>query len=61
LQYPEAYELLQGTEAILARPVNPTVMTLKEWRKQSSQKDSFAARIASQPRLFVIGSEDDLH
>ena len=60
LRYPEAYEALQAAEATLARPIKPAVLSLKEWRKQSSRPDSFAARIASQPRLFVIGTDDDL-
>lgn len=60
LRYPDLFEALQATEAALARPVNPTVMTLGEWRAKRSRKDSFVARLAAQPKLFVIGSDDDL-
>jgi len=35
-------------------------MSLAEWRTKRAKKGSFAARIATQPRLFVIGSDDDL-
>jgi len=60
LRYPDLLDALQGAEAVLARPINPNVMNLAEWRRKRATKDSFAARVSSQPRLFVIGSDDDL-
>jgi predicted nucleotidyltransferase len=60
LRYPDLFEALQGAEAVLARPINPSVMSAAEWRAQRRKKDSFSARIAAQPRLFVIGSDDDI-
>lgn len=57
LTYPQAYEALQHAEEVIARTVNPTVMTLEEWRKKRTTADSFAKRVASQPKLFVIGDE----
>lgn len=60
LAYPDLFEALQKAEARLARPVNPNVMTRDEWWKKCAQKNSFAARIMAQPKLFVIGSDDDL-
>ena len=60
LTYPDVFEALQAAEAVLARPVNPTVMTSGEWRAKRARKDSFVARVAAQPKLFVIGSDDEL-
>jgi predicted nucleotidyltransferase len=60
LGYQDLFEVLQPAERVLARPVNPNVMSLAEWRSKRAKKDSFASRIAAQPRLFVIGSDDDL-
>lgn len=60
LGYQDLFEALQSTEAALERPVNPNVMSIAEWRSTRAKKDSFAARTATQPRLFVIGSNDDL-
>jgi predicted nucleotidyltransferase len=60
LEYPQVFEALQAAEAVLARPVHPTVLSQKEWRKQSRTSNSFAARISSQPRLFVLGTENDI-
>ena len=60
LGYQELFTALQSAEASLARSVNPNVMTPREWRARRQEKGSFAARIAAQPRLCVIGSDDDL-
>jgi predicted nucleotidyltransferase len=60
LDYAELFAALLGVEATLARPVNPNLMTRAEWKRRRGEPDSFAARIAAQPRLFVIGSGDDV-
>lgn len=60
LVYADLFEALQAAEAVLARQVNPTVLTSAEWRLRRAEPDSFASRIATQPRLFVLGSDDDL-
>lgn len=44
----------------LGREVNPVVMTTREFRKRA--KDSgFIARVLDQPKIWLIGDEDDLH
>ena len=60
LGYSDVYESVQKAESVLGRSVNPTVMTSKEWRAKSTRRDSFAARVAAQPKLFIFGSENDL-
>jgi predicted nucleotidyltransferase len=60
LSYPDIFDAVQSAEAVLARTVNPNVMTVGEWRAESSKKGSFSDRIAAQRRLFVLGSADDL-
>ncbi len=60
LAYADLFEALQPAEAVLARSVNPTVLTPAEWRLRRAETDSFASRIATQPRIFVIGTDDDL-
>ena len=60
LEYGEVFAALKDAEAALARPVNPNLMTRAEWRRKRAEAGSFAARIAAQPRLFVLGSDDEL-
>lgn len=60
LSYADLFQTLQKAESKLARTVNPTVLTVADWRTKRVRKDSFVSRVAAQPKLFVIGSEDDL-
>lgn len=60
VSYPTVYEALQPAESLLGRAINPTVMTLSEWREKRSKPDSFVTRISGQPRIYVLGSDDDL-
>jgi predicted nucleotidyltransferase len=60
LTYSDLFSALQNAERVLARPVNPNIMTRAEWTARRSQAGSFASRIVEQPRLFLIGSDHDL-
>lgn len=60
LDYPTLYEAVEPLERQLGRAVNPNLMTLEEWRRKRSEPRDFTARIEVRPRLFVVGSEDDL-
>jgi predicted nucleotidyltransferase len=60
LDYATLVAALAAAEESLARPVSPNLMTRAEWRRKRLDADSFAARIAAQPKLFVIGADDDL-
>src|SRR5260370_1434369 len=59
-RYLDVFEAVQEAERRLARPINPTVMSVADWRAKRGQEDSFTARVAAQPKLFVIGSDDEL-
>ena len=59
LDYADVYSALEEVEQQLARKINPNVMSLAEWRKKRAGS-GFAARIATQPRMFVVGAEDDI-
>lgn len=60
LAYADIYKALQSAEAVLHRPVNPNLMSLRDWKRKRGQDGSFVAKIARQPKIFVLGSEDDL-
>ncbi len=60
LEYAEVFSALQTVETELARTVNPNVMSLSEWRRKRSQRGGFVSRVHGQPRLFIIGSDDEL-
>lgn len=60
LEYGEVFTALKDAEETLARPVNPNLMTRAEWQRKRAEAGGFAARIAAQPKLFVLGSDDAL-
>lgn len=54
------FAVLPAVEVALARSVNPNLMSREAWRRKRAEADSVAARVAAQPKLFVIGSDEDL-
>jgi predicted nucleotidyltransferase len=60
VDYADVYEELQSAEAKLGRTVNPTVYTTANWRKKRKEGNAFVTKVAAQPRVFLIGGEDDL-
>lgn len=58
LSYAEVYAALEPAEKALGRTINPTVFTRREWSMKRAKKDSFSARISTQPQISVIGNDD---
>jgi predicted nucleotidyltransferase len=59
LAYGDIYKALQKAEDRLQRPINPNLMTSREWRRKSADDSAFAGKIARQPRLFILGEADE--
>jgi predicted nucleotidyltransferase len=59
LAYGDVYKALQKAEDKLRRPINPNLMTTREWHRKSADEGAFAGKIARQPRLFIIGEADE--
>lgn len=57
LDYAGLYAALQGAEAALHRPVNPTIYSTKEFARRKRTGNAFLERVLNQPRLWVIGSD----
>lgn len=51
--------VLAGSQEVLRREVNPTVMTPSEFAHELAQGDGFARSVAKGARLWVIGGESD--
>lgn len=58
--YADLFPALKEAEAALGRAISPNVMRLDEWRAKREVKGSFAGRVAVQPKLLVIGADDDV-
>jgi predicted nucleotidyltransferase len=60
ISYADAFAVLEPLASKLGRPVNPTVYSRQELRRRIKEGRSFTKRVLEQPKLWVIGSEDDL-
>lgn len=60
LAYPELFAVLGEFEPRLGRTVNPSLYKPAELARKLAAGSAFAARVLHQPKLFVIGGEDDL-
>lgn len=60
LTYSEVFGTLERVTRTLGRQVSPTVYSAREFSKRSREKNAFLKRVLEQPKLWVIGSENDL-
>jgi predicted nucleotidyltransferase len=60
LTYGDAYSVLETVSGQLGRPVNPTILSGKDLARRVKEDDAFASRVLSQPKIWLIGGEDDL-
>ena len=60
LTYADIYGALESTSGKLHRAVNPTVYTRRELAKRVKERNAFVTRVLGQPKVWVIGTEDDL-
>jgi predicted nucleotidyltransferase len=60
LAYSEVFTSIVSVEANIGRPINPTIYTAKEFKNKIQADNSFVTRVIAQPKIFLIGSEDDI-
>jgi predicted nucleotidyltransferase len=60
LTHADMFSALEGAAAQLGRTINPTVYSRKEFSRRISENNSFVKRVLSQPKIWLIGAEDDL-
>jgi predicted nucleotidyltransferase len=60
LTYGDVFAAIERVTRTVGRKVNPTVYTAAEFSKRARRENAFVTRVIEQPKLWVIGSEDDL-
>jgi len=60
LNYSDLYTAAQEAELTLKRPVRPLFMSSHDWQRRASDEGSVLNKISQSPKLFFIGSEDEL-
>ena len=56
----EVVKALSSVQETLRREINPVVMTVQKFSEQSVKEDRFVMRVLSEPKVFVLGGEDEL-
>jgi predicted nucleotidyltransferase len=60
LEYADLFALLEDASRQLGRAVNPTVYSPAELTNRIRKTNSFVTRLLAQPKIWLIGGEDDL-
>jgi len=60
LTYGEIFGALERVTRSVGRKINPTVYTAAEFAQRTRTENAFVTRVLEQPKLWVIGTEDDL-
>ena len=58
LSYGDVFAALEAASTTLGRTVNPTILTRREIKKRVEQDSAFVKRVLSQPKMWLIGTED---
>jgi hypothetical protein len=51
---------LRRARDLLGRQINPTTYTPAEFYEKRAAKDDFLTGVLGKPKLFVLGSDDEL-
>jgi predicted nucleotidyltransferase len=60
VDYGSVVGLLYDAQTMLHREINPKVYSPSEWREKITGKSPFATEIQSKPKIFLIGTQNDL-
>lgn len=58
--YGEVFGVLEPVTAQLGRAVNPTILTRKDLARRVKDGEAFITRVLAQPKVWLMGGEDDL-
>jgi predicted nucleotidyltransferase len=61
LTHGDVFGALERVTRTLGRKVNPTVYTAAEFSKRARTRNAFVTRVLEEPKLWLIGSENDIH
>jgi predicted nucleotidyltransferase len=60
LGYADALTALADVEEMIGRKINPTIYSPAELAKRVKSDSAFVKRVVEQPKIWLIGGEDDL-
>jgi predicted nucleotidyltransferase len=60
LNYSDLYTAAQNVTTTLGRKLNPLFLSERDWHRKASDGGSVFDNISRSPKIFIIGSEEDL-
>lgn len=60
LSYADLFTAMEAATARLGRAVNPTVYSPEELAKRVRRDNAFVTRVLEQPKIWLIGGEDEI-
>ena len=60
LSYDRIFSSLSPVELKIGRTINPTLYKPSEFRDKLSSDSSFLSRVVDQPKIFLIGTKNDI-
>ena len=60
LTYADLFKLLEEAQVQLVRSIHPTFYSLSEWKRKREAHNHFLNQVIAQPKIFLIGTEDEL-
>ena len=60
LTHSDTFAALEAATVRLGRAVNPTILSRKALAKRVKEDNAFTTRVLAQPKIWLIGGEDDL-
>ncbi|MBI5613103.1 MAG: nucleotidyltransferase domain-containing protein [Gammaproteobacteria bacterium] len=58
--FEEVVRALHASQDELRREINPNVYSTAEFKKKAKEKGGFLSRVLGEPKLFILGTENDL-
>jgi predicted nucleotidyltransferase len=58
--YSDFFDEFLKAEKLLGRPVHANFVSPDEWKRKLTQESAFFTKINAQPKIFVVGSQEDL-
>jgi predicted nucleotidyltransferase len=60
LTYADAFAAMEPVSTKLGRTINPTVYSRREFARRRKEGNAFLTRVLAQPKLWIMGKDDDL-
>jgi predicted nucleotidyltransferase len=61
LNYSDLYDAAHTAQNKIGRKLHPLFLSFEDWRRKASDEGSVISKISHSPKIFIVGSEKDLH